>query len=830
MTLSLLLLLVTATISVLLGALVYFTHPRRAVNQHYLLFTLTVSAWLAFVGAVLRAETPSAAMYSLRWAFAMSGGIPVTVNLLRLSIILRNASWRQTLRRSRWALALYALQWPIWFGGPLVREVRMPDPGLPGSVVDAIYGWPYHVFSLYFLGFISVLIVLFFRDLRKVRGLQRSELSYVLLGTISGLVFGATLSVVMPLIRGTSTSSAYAPISAVALNVCVAYGIVSDRIMAVTEVIRRLLALLLLSVYLLSLYLAAWWFGAWALRQVLRDGIWLAHALSALVVVFASLPARGWFNRVASRLLATVTCSEAQDLLEETARAAQSVATLDAFLARITRGLTRMFGAESVVVLTRSGTRFVRADADDLPDGAITDGSALPTLLRERRMPIQAETLERHPASPLLRQAVQQLRDLGGVLAIGIYGKDDLEAILSLGPRPSGLLYHRFELDTLVRLCESLAVSIENARLYTEVEIGRHRLETLLERLPSGVIAVESDGRISVLNREAARIIGLSPATAAESGLEALPIELREALRQVISSGQRANERDDYLRGAATPRPVRLSASPLPTGSKRGWGALLVVHDLTRVRQLEEEIKQKDALAKIGTLAAGLAHEIKNPLVTLKTFAQLLPSRFDDVDFRNEFAPLVGEEVRRLDRIVNDLLHLARQESVTMTPLRLHPLLEHSLSVARSRHANAGVRFEHRWSASRDDIVGNAELLERAFDHIYTNAVEAMPEGRVFVTTENQDVMAVAPGGGLESDRRPGITIAILDTGPGIPPADRPYVFDPFFTRKAGGTGLGLAVVHRTVELHGGRIVIEDRAGYGAVLLVRLPLAPESDK
>jgi len=828
MTLSFLLLLVTATISVLLGGLVYFTHPRRAVNQHYLLFALTVTGWLACVGGVLGAETEAAAARSLRWAFAISGGIPVTVNLLRLSIILRNASWPQTLRHSRWALALYALQWPLWFEGPLIRGVRMPDPSVPGAVPDAIYGWPYYLFSVYFFGFISALIALFFKDLRKLRGLRRSELSYVLLGTISGLVFGGTLSLALPLIRGTSTSSAYAPISAIALNACIAYGIVSDRIMAVADVIRRLLALLLLSVYLLSLYLAAWWFGTWALRQVLRDGLWLAHALAALVVVFASLPARGWFNRVASRLLATVTRSEAQDLLQETARAAQTVATLDAFLARIARGLTRMFGAETVIVLTRSGTGFVRADSGESPAGEMADDAPLPTLLRERRTPIQAETLERYPPSPLVRRAVQQLQDMGGTLAIGVYGKDDLEAILALGPRPSGLIYHRFELDTLARLCESLAISIENARLYTEVEIGRRRLETLLERLPSGVIAAEPDGRITVLNREAARIIGLSSDGAAVGGLEALPAELREALRRVLLTGQSVAEKDVWLRGAETPRPVRLNASPVPAGSKRGLGALLVVHDLTRVRQLEEEVKQKEALAKIGTLAAGLAHEIKNPLVTLKTFAQLLPLRFDDAGFRDEFAPLVGEEVGRIDRIVNDLLHLARQEPVAMTPLRLHPLLERSLAVARSRYAHAAVRFERRWSASRDGIVGNAELLERAFEHLYTNAVEAMPEGRVLVTTENREEMTAVPGAGLESGRRPSISIAILDTGPGIPPADRPYVFDPFFTRKSGGTGLGLAVVHRTVELHGGTIVIEDRVGYGAVFVVHLPLAPES--
>ncbi len=832
MTLSFLLLLITATISVSLGGLVYFTHPRRVVNQHYLLFALMVTGWLAFVSGVMGAETPAAAIWYLRWAFAFSGGIPVAVNLLRLSIVIQGAGWRQTLRRSAGPILLYAILCPLWFFGPLVRGVRMPDPDSPGSVLDAFYGWPYYVFSIYFLGFTSVLIALFLRDLRKVRGLRRSELSYVLLGTISGLVFGATLSVVLPLIRGTSTSSAYAPISAIALNVCIAYGIVSERIMAVADVMRRLLALLLLSLYLLSLYLAVWWFGIWALHQIVQDGRWGAHALATLVVVFAALPARSVVNRVASRLLAAVNRSEAQELLEETARAVQTVTTLDALLARISKGITRMFGAESVVVLTKAGAGFARTGAaGEGPKAEMVGESPLPTLLRQRRLPLQIETLERHPPHPLVKGAVHQLKEMGGVLAIGIYGKDDLEAILTMGPRPSGLIYHRFELETLVELCGSLAISIENARLYTEVEAGRRRIETLLELLPSGVIAVEHDGRIAVFNREAERISGRSGRVVNTGGLDALPAELGEPLRKVLCSGQTIDERDGFLVGDdGVRRPVRWSAAPVPAGGKRGGGAVLVVHDLTRVRQLEDEVKQKEALAKIGTLAAGLAHEIKNPLVTLKTFSQLLPSRFDDTDFRTRFAPLVGEEVGRIDRIVNDLLHLARQDAVSMTRLSLHGVLDHSLAVARSRYAGVEVQFENRWSASRDVILGNAELLGRTFEHFFANAVEAMPQGRVMLTTDNVRVADRVSDGMDRGRARTCIEIRIMDTGPGIPVEDRPHVFDPFFSRKPFGTGLGLAVAHRTIELHGGRIALEDRPSFGAVFRILLPLAPEESQ
>jgi signal transduction histidine kinase len=233
-------------------------------------------------------------------------------------------------------------------------------------------------------------------------------------------------------------------------------------------------------------------------------------------------------------------------------------------------------------------------------------------------------------------------------------------------------------------------------------------------------------------------------------------------------------------------------------------------------------------LARIGTLAAGLAHEIKNPLVTLKTFAQLLPRRHDDPDFRDHFAPLVGSEVQRIDRIVNQLLQLSRPVAPDRRLLHLHALLDRSLQVARRRIEGRPIRIEARWGAARDEILGDADLLVQTFEHFYTNSIEAMPEGTILVTTENMKASWD------ESDlygRRPSrsvIRVTVLDTGPGIPKEDRARIFDPFFTRKASGTGLGLAVARRNILAHGGTVQVADRAGYGAVFFVDLPLAPEA--
>jgi signal transduction histidine kinase len=210
-----------------------------------------------------------------------------------------------------------------------------------------------------------------------------------------------------------------------------------------------------------------------------------------------------------------------------------------------------------------------------------------------------------------------------------------------------------------------------------------------------------------------------------------------------------------------------------------------------------------------------MAHEIKNPLVTIKTFTELLPTRYEDPDFRETFFSLVGGEVRRIDTIVNQLLRFARPSKPMLAPTRLHEVLDNALKLLGQQFRNRNIRVVQAFEAPHDDVSADADQLSQALINMMLNAADSMPNGGTLTVTTR----AVGAAG----QQPAGLEITIRDTGEGIRPENLAHVFDPFFTTKSQGTGLGLSVAHGIVQDHGGSIDVESEVGRGTVFRIVLP-------
>ena len=232
-------------------------------------------------------------------------------------------------------------------------------------------------------------------------------------------------------------------------------------------------------------------------------------------------------------------------------------------------------------------------------------------------------------------------------------------------------------------------------------------------------------------------------------------------------------------------------------------------------------------MASLGTLSAGMAHEIKNPLVTIKTFTQLLPERYEDPDFRKTFARLLDDEVNRIDGIVNELLTLARPAKPMLSSIHLHQVLAHSLDLVQQQLLQKKIKLTRTFDAADDSIKGDANLLGQMFINLFLNAIDAMDVvtrdrqlavrtcliQRSLQTLETEDT----------EDSVPHVMVSIGDTGEGIAPEDITHIFDPFFTTKSTGTGLGLSVAHRIAKEHYAGIDVESKQGCGTVFQVVIP-------
>jgi PAS domain S-box-containing protein len=272
--------------------------------------------------------------------------------------------------------------------------------------------------------------------------------------------------------------------------------------------------------------------------------------------------------------------------------------------------------------------------------------------------------------------------------------------------------------------------------------------------------------------------------------------------------------------------PVELSVSPLRGSEGKELGVIGVFRDLSRVRQLEERLRRSDRLAAVGELAAGLAHEIKNPLTSLLTFSRRLTRAFEDADFRQKFQTVVPRELERINGIVEGLLELARPARLIFKPVRVATLLERAVELYGSRIEAQRIDVQRDYARDLPAIWADQEALYQALVNLVTNALDAMPSGGVLILRAGSADAEGLGSGRVGSGRR--VAIEIEDSGVGIPPAAVDRVFNPFFSTKDSGTGLGLALTYKIVDDHGGSIDVRSLPGVGTTFRLVLPVMPEA--
>jgi nitrogen-specific signal transduction histidine kinase len=343
--------------------------------------------------------------------------------------------------------------------------------------------------------------------------------------------------------------------------------------------------------------------------------------------------------------------------------------------------------------------------------------------------------------------------------------------------------------------------------------------DVLHDCLAAGVIFIDSKKQVASLNARAKQFLGLDPDQTTLPSLAALPAPLRVAARKVLVSGQAlANRQVELKTGGRGPVTLHVSAIPVDAGRKKS-GAVLVLNDLTPARQIEQHIQQLDRLASIGTLAAGMAHEIKNALVAGRTFVDLLLEKHQDA----ELVEVVRREIGRIDAIVSRMRNFAAPARPAFTEVRLHEILEHSLRLVQPQLDARLVALSRSFLASPDVLHGNDYRLQQAFLNLFLNALEAMgPNGNLSVATALLPPAALPASLTAAADRAH-LRLIIQDNGIGIPPENLARLFEPFFTTKPTGTGLGLLITRRIIQEHHGAITVHSEPDKGTAFQILLP-------
>lgn len=332
-----------------------------------------------------------------------------------------------------------------------------------------------------------------------------------------------------------------------------------------------------------------------------------------------------------------------------------------------------------------------------------------------------------------------------------------------------------------------------------------------------GVLSIDAGGTVIFISPEAEKILRLSGGEKSLP-LNKLPATLQALIREAQTSGQPIADRKIVLEPERAGSPA-VSITVMPAAAKEQAGKLIVLlKDFSSTKKLEHSLRRLDRLASAGTLSAGMAHEIRNALVAIKTFVDLLLEKNKD----DELAEIVRNEMDRMVSMVSQILKFAVPAHPVLSAISVHKILDRSLLLAQHRVEGRQVSFERRFEAEKDQLEGDNYQLEQAFVNLLLNAVESISGmGSLAVVTE----LTNGDSGQLrEGHSRRWMRIRISDTGAGITAENMSRLFEPFFTTKQNGTGLGLAVTRRIIEEHNGTIQVESHAGKGTTFTVMLPM------
>jgi nitrogen-specific signal transduction histidine kinase len=420
-----------------------------------------------------------------------------------------------------------------------------------------------------------------------------------------------------------------------------------------------------------------------------------------------------------------------------------------------------------------------------------------------------------HAQRELLRRA---LDTVGAEVIVPLHAQSQISGWLFFGHRLTGQPFDHQSLETLMILGDHVSMMLENASLQEEVQNQKTLAETLLNAMPPGIVASDEEAIIRWFNPTAESLLGLSAAEVLNRPVEAAGSRIGSLLRETLEHPNELPPEhwvDSRTRRSLSIRTRRLIHKNVPLG------AVVVIQDMTPEESLRQKQELVDRAAFWTDLAASMSHEVRNPLVAIKTFAQLLPERFDDPDFRRDFNEIVVQEIDRLDLIITQINNFAHPPELKFKPLDLRQPVKRAIELARSREADNGFSVETTFPDDLPEVVGDETALTEAFAHLVANAAEAthgQPKARITLSAKTV----------REGDHTKGVIITVQDNGRGIAADLKDKIFSPFCTTKPRGMGLGLPIVKRTVFDHNGRVDVDSNP-QGTSVSVLLPVVENGE-
>lgn len=808
-------LLTTSAASLTLAIVVYHRAPDRVWNRIFVFHALTVGGWIFLNYLIQSASSPAEAGLWLRFTHPI-------VALVICSCL--DLAW---VFPERITFALWPHRVLLYTAGLLLSTVAFA-PSLYTSIelaygtVIVQYGPPFIAFGVFTVVTLGWADYVLFRKSQRLSGVQRVQASYVLTGMVIGQAVAVVTMVLLPLIWGNTYYSRWGSASYIFVIISMAYAIAKHRIVKPKTALYRVAAYLLTGAGLAALFAV----GITLVRVLLpvhNAPLILAYIVTGIVMGVVAIPIHLYIRHTIDRTFLP------QSQLEESFRHASdailrtlNVAELPEFLSDT---IVDMFRPTRVGVFVKDGSdgQFIRQSQRM----AANDGKSVgyPSSLSPEHILVRAVSESHnllHRAQVFRFHSLAESQPIAAAMSeldtqilAPMLWENELVGFVCVGEKQSGEMYEGEELEILRNMMPQTSLALRNAQLYAQVAQMKEFNENILQEMKSGVIAVNAGAEIVLYNRAAESILGLSREEVIGQDVAVLPEDIANYLHDALTS---ARVRSGYQFVIERPNgqtvPVSCSTSRWGGPVVSQEGAVTVISDLTLVQELERKRQEAERLAVIRLLSAGMAHEIRNPMVAIRTFAELLPRRWDDPEFRSDFLAMAQEEIERIDQLLSQLLMLSKPADAEAGKIEVNEVCERVVRAMSAQAESQQVQLITELAALRYQPVGDESRLHQALVNLVTNAVDAEPRGgQVKVITEE----------GVDGEENPVVRIRVYNSGSYIAPGQSAQIFRPFYSQKSGGTGLGLAICQTIIEEHNGSIQVHSTPEEGTEFIVQLP-------
>lgn len=768
-------------LNAVLALFAYASEPQRKVNRAFALLALLMASWGADVTFLFIAPTQDIAANGIR--FVRIG----LIYLLPCMIYFIMVFTRRELPR-----------WPLWLALAWATMLAVVSIG---GWMDSGMEWRgknwapkpnswYHAYSL--MVFVVPIYGTWLTGTawrRETDPRLRLQFKQFFVAFLIMAVLGWTNQIATYLdivaLRGVSF---YGSVGGLVFFIVLAFGIVRNGWLDISFVVRRTLLYSTLTAAIAGTYgLILFLFNT--LFQPGEQSSFAASVATIAIVAFAFMPARQRLQTYIDRIFYRDAYDE-RLLMEQIAQTVARVIGNREIARTILDQILPAMKIRNAQILL-GGKIYAKSAGEDLIE------REAPPLARPDRPVDRTEPAEAH------RELMAYMNQERLELALPIMTLDGPAGILLIGPKLSELPYRPEEMQLLRTIAQQTGIAADNSRLYEEVLSVKNYNENILLSMDDGLITFDSDGRLISANPAARRILrhgaNGNPSTDALPPGSKLPRILKETLEK--GSGVRHVEIE-----SEGDRTLLVTSTPLISREGRTTGGLILFSDITDKKEMERRLERDRRLAMIGELASQVAHEIRNPIGSMKIMVDSLAERRNDPRFEKAFMETLPSEIDRLNRLVGDLLDFSRPPRLIRVDLDLVKLIEVSLRLTQDDVNRNRIEVRCELPPGPATVNADGEKLKQVLINLIRNAAQAMHNTPSRILTIRL------------ADRQ----LDIVDTGVGMNERQLAKIFTPFFSTKAEGTGLGLAIVHRIVEEHGWAIEATSQPGSGTTFRIRM--------